>query len=280
MSLGSSEMACTRSLAFQIACIWEATARKPGNVHRFVDFDDCSYADFLLSAAAAAPVWDRAPQEGIGRTVLAAIEATRRVVNTNTNLGICLMIAPLACVPDGIPLRTGVRTVLDTTTVSDSQQVFQAIRRAQPTGLGSAPDQDVANEPTQNLRDIMRLAAERDSVARHYAEGFHDLFEDLLPTLLAGPSLESPIIRAHLELIARGDSLIARKCGQSIADEAAQRAAQVLADGGTGPTLAAFDAWLRADGHRRNPGTSADIIAAGLFVLLREGRLDPVSVSW
>ena len=38
--------------------------------------------------------------------------------------------------------------------------------------------------------------------------------------------------------------------------------------------VADFDFWLRADGHRRNPGTTADLIAAGLFVLLREGRLE------
>jgi triphosphoribosyl-dephospho-CoA synthase len=34
-----------------------------------------------------------------------------------------------------------------------------------------------------------------------------------------------------------------------------------------------FDFWLRSDGHRRNPGTTADLIAAALFVLLREGRV-------
>ncbi len=31
--------------------------------------------------------------------------------------------------------------------------------------------------------------------------------------------------------------------------------------------------WLRADGHRRNPGTTADLVAAALFILLVEGRL-------
>jgi triphosphoribosyl-dephospho-CoA synthetase len=29
---------------------------------------------------------------------------------------------------------------------------------------------------------------------------------------------------------------------------------------------------LRADGHRRNPGATADLIAAALFVALREGQ--------
>jgi triphosphoribosyl-dephospho-CoA synthase len=38
--------------------------------------------------------------------------------------------------------------------------------------------------------------------------------------------------------------------------------------------LADLDFWLRSDGHRLNPGTTADIIAAALFVLLRDRRLN------
>ena len=75
------------------------------------------------------------------------------------------------------------------------------------------------------------------------------------------------------------DSLIRRKCGLEIAQEASQRAADVMIAGrprepAYDHALADFDRWLRADGHRRNPGTTADLIAAGLFVLLREGRLN------
>ena len=32
-----------------VACVLEASARKPGNVHRFADFDDATYVDFMLS---------------------------------------------------------------------------------------------------------------------------------------------------------------------------------------------------------------------------------------
>ena len=43
----------TIGLHCQLACIWEATARKPGNVHRFQDFDDVHhFVDFPASAAA------------------------------------------------------------------------------------------------------------------------------------------------------------------------------------------------------------------------------------
>ena len=34
-----------------------------------------------------------------------------------------------------------------------------------------------------------------------------------------------------------------------------------------------FDRWLRADGHARNPGTTADLVTACLFVALRERRM-------
>ena len=84
------------------------------------------------------------------------------------------------------------------------------------------------------------------------------------------------VVRLHLEFMSRWpDSLIARKCGLAMADEARHRADFVLEAGWPGtPTCQAafntFDAWLRADGHRRNPGTTADLVAATLFAVLRE----------
>ena len=75
------------------------------------------------------------------------------------------------------------------------------------------------------------------------------------------------------------DTLIARKCGWEMARESARRAQEVLDSGWPdAPTsmllLSAFDGWLREDGHRRNPGTTADLVAAILFAGLREGVID------
>src|SRR5690242_4212897 len=111
-------------LCSQLACIWEATARKPGNVHRHRDFEDVSYLDFLVSAAAVAPEMEVAPTRRVGETVLASIRATRLLTGTNTNLGIVLLFAPLAAVPAGQPLRPGLLPVLDGLDVEDSRLVF------------------------------------------------------------------------------------------------------------------------------------------------------------
>ena len=270
----------SRLTAACLAATWEATAYKAGNVHRTADFADVTYADFILSAAAAAPELGRATDRPLGDTILAAIRATRAVVRTNTNLGIVLLLAPLANVPDGVELRAGIRDVLANTTVDDAARVYEAIRLAAPGGLGQAREQDVADAPTLPLRDVMALAADRDLIARQYANDFADVFDLGVPALLDGfrrlGRVEPAIQHCQFVWLARHpDSLIARKRGPELAAEVSRRARDVLERGGVGTAEGRtaydeFDRWLRADGHARNPGTTADLVAACLFVALRE----------
>jgi len=260
----------------QLACIWEATARKPGNVHRFQDFDDSSYVDYLTSAAAIAPVLETAWKRHVGETVLAGVLATRQVARGNTNLGILLLLAPLATVA-GQPLRQGLPHVLTHLDVEDAKLVYEAIRLANPAGLGKVDEQDVREQPTQTLREVMALAAGRDLVALQYADGFKEVFDEIVPALRAslgeGHGLEEAIVRTYLQFLTdHPDSLIARKRGTEAAREVSGRAKQVV----LGKVRRdEFDAWLREGGHGRNPGTTADLLAAALFVALREGSLSP-----
>ncbi len=274
----------------QIACIGEATVRKPGNVHRFRDFDDANYVDFLISAAVVGPVLHVSPDHPVGRTVLEAVRHTRRCVRSNTNLGILLLLAPLTKAAGG-DLRADLLGVLDAIDAEDAGRVFAAIRLADPGGLGRAPEQDVAQPPTLPLRPIMTLAADGDLIARQYANGFREVFDDGAPAILEGiqhtGTMEGAIIHAHLHLMARHpDTLIARKRGAAEAEESARRARAVLDAGWPGgpagwAAFAELDAWLRAEGRGRNPGTTADLIAACLFVLLHEGRITlPLSIPW
>jgi triphosphoribosyl-dephospho-CoA synthase len=278
-------------LCAQLACIWEATARKPGNVHRYADFADLTYLDLLQSAAAIAPVLNTASFFGVGKIVLEAVKATHRVAPTNTNLGIVLLLTPLAAVPPSEDLRSGLPRVLDRLDVADARMAYEAIRLAAAGGLGRVAEQDIREEPTKSLREVMVLAAERDFIARQYANGFHEVLHDGVPALRRGlektRSLENAIIYDHLHLLASyPDSLIVRKRGLAEAEEASSRARSVLAlDWPTGgesqQALNEFDGWLRADGHSRNPGTTADLVTACLFVLLREGTIDlPSQFPW
>jgi triphosphoribosyl-dephospho-CoA synthase len=267
----------------QVACVWEATARKPGNVHRFADFDDATYVDFLMSAAALQEAMTCAPLLGVGRTVRDAVRDTRRVVRSNTNLGMILLLAPLAAAEGHPTLRADVEGLLSRLDVADTRLVYEAIRLANPSGLGQVAQQDVAAEPTLPPREVMALAADRDLVARQYANGFREVFDTGVAALVRGLEttgcLEGAIIVCHLSLMAaHPDSLIARKRGAAEAEEAARRARAVLDAGwphdpGSGEVLARLDDWLRGAGRGRNPGTTADLVTASLFVALREGIL-------
>jgi triphosphoribosyl-dephospho-CoA synthase len=278
-------------LCAQLACIWETTARNPGNAHRFCDFPDATYVDFLSSAAAVGAVLESAWRRPVGQTVLVGVEATRRVVAVNTNLGVLLLLSPLAAVPAGEALRAGLGRVLDRLDVADTRAVYQAIRLAAPAGLGRVPEEDVREEPSQTLRQVMELAVKRDLIARQYANGFQEVFEDGVPALCRGleqlASLEGAIVFCHLHLMAHHpDTLIGRKRGLAEAAEAAQRAQRVLDRGWPGraagrTALAELDSWLRAAGRGRNPGTTSDLVTASLFIALREGIMEvPSRYPW
>jgi triphosphoribosyl-dephospho-CoA synthase len=268
-----------------LACIWEATAPKPGNVYRAADFDDTTYVDFVTSAVAIAPVIDRIAELGVGGAVLAGIEATRALIGPkNTNLGILLLVAPLAAAASDRPLRDSIADVLAALDADDCRDVYAAIRLTQPGGLGDANEADVNADapPAISLVEAMQLAADRDLVARQYTTGFAETFAvaDAIAANAATRPLGDAIVRAFIELLAREpDSLIARKCGLERAREVSGGAKSVLECLASGEdvyhaVLADFDFWLRSDDNRLNPGTSADIIAAALFVLLRERRLN------
>ena len=269
----------------QTACIWEVVSRKVGNVHPHARFADTSLTDFLLSAVAIKLPFNDYCGRGVGSAVWAAVEATQELVGKNTNLGICLLLAPLVAARSRTDLRSPLARLLPDLTVEDAECVFRAIRLAAPGGLGDAPEQDVRAEPTVTLLEVMKLAADRDMVARQYANGFADVFDFGVPALLAGYErfgcVEAAVIDCQLQWLAEyPDSLIARKLGPAAAEVVRQRVRDVLRVGGLASAEGRaagveLDRHLRSDGNKLNPGTTADLVTACLFVALRENKLQP-----
>jgi triphosphoribosyl-dephospho-CoA synthase len=336
--------------AAQLACLLEASAPKPGNVSPGRHFHDTRYEDFLASAAAIGPALAVAGSRPLGETILHAGEATRRWTSANTNLGIVLLLAPLAraaltadpCadlpadqsvdrsvprpggpphrddtatgaghptesprlvaeraptpdpgprrhrhgVPAGnspltLPLRARLAQALAETTVADAAALYAAIRLASPGGLGTVDAEDVRGAPTVTLREAMALAADRDGVAREYATDFATTFELGAPTLRRarqdGLDWADATVETYLTLLAAApDTHVARKRGQAAAAEVTRLARAALAAGGVRTpagrqAVAALDAALRDTRNVNNPGTTADLTAAAIFVALLEG---------
>jgi triphosphoribosyl-dephospho-CoA synthase len=176
--------------------------------------------------------------------------------------------------------------VLNRTTVQDARDVYAAIRLAAPGGLGEADEQDVRDEPTVTLLEAMTLAADRDGVAREYATAYETTFVTGVPALRRarndGLGWDDTVVELFLTLLAAGpDTHIARRGGEALAREVSERARTVIGAGGVRTdegrrAISSMDRDLRNPAHTANPGTTADLTAASLFVLFLEGRSIPL----
>jgi triphosphoribosyl-dephospho-CoA synthase len=177
-----------------------------------------------------------------------------------------------------LPLRHALREVLEHTTVDDARHVYTAIRLARPGGLGRAESQDVAAEPDVTLLEAMRLAADRDGVAREYATGFEVTFERGAPALARarrdGLSWSDAIVEVYLSLLASSvDTHIVRRTGLAAAERVSRMAREALEAGGVRSAsgrqaVDGMDRAMRDARNSNNPGTTADLTAAAIFVTL------------
>jgi len=278
------------SWAAEMACLLEVSAEKPGNINRRNDFNDSGFEDFIISAAAIGPAFRCAAQAPVGETILKAIRDTKRFVRVNTNLGIVLMLVPLAKaagVAGFDALRPALGSVLRGLTVNDAHLAYEAIRLANPGGLGTVEQHDLKGADGQiTLYEAMHLAQDRDSLAREYVTDFKITFEigltAFMTALKKGAAISEAVVQTFLSILAQvPDTLIARKKGMDIAIDISSQAAQILKYGGIFSSrgreeISQFDLALRDERHTLNPGTTADLIAAVLFVFLLENNPSPL----
>lgn len=261
--------------AVRWACLLEATAPKAGNVSPGRSFSDLHYSDFVQAAECTAKVLVRT-DHGYAEAIAETAKLIAQTLHTNVNLGILLLLGPLvktdqATLPDRPDenWQCRVRALLEHSDAQDCRWIYQAINVAAPGGMGNVDEMDLNEQAPEDILTAMRSAATRDRIAQNYADGFTDLFENVVPTLEAGLAEQSDLLSgialAHQRLlIAQPDTLIARKAGWKVAHEVQHRADFAFQDA---PKRASFDAYLRE--NHLNPGTTADLIAAGLYVLLR-----------
>jgi len=264
--------------AYLAACMAELTALKPGNVHAYAAGHRMTVADFEASARASAPAIAAADLT-VGGRILAALRSTRAAVSSNTNLGILLLCAPLAQAAlqsSGSDLRQSLHNVLAALSVDDAASAFAAIRLANPGGLGESSEHDVREPPRITLLEAMRFASDRDRIAVQYVSAFADVFGIGLDRLTAGRQRwrepEWAVSSAFLGFLgAFPDSHIQRKFGVETANDVMMQARtfDALLTKASDPRvilsdLQTFDSALKDKDI--NPGTSADLTVATLFV--------------
>lgn len=263
--------------AFKAACMAELEALKPGNVHIFADGHGMTVQDFIASADAVGEVIAE-PDLTLGERILHSVQATQDAVKMNTNLGMILLCAPLiqAKLNDqGTGLQANIHAVISGSDMQDAEACFAAIRLANPAGLGTVDAHDVHQPADCTLLQAMQQTANQDSIARQYANNFADVFDGLAYYQKALGKWQRPAWAAtalYLHFLSSFlDTHIVRKQGETIAklvqNEAIEHAAEF--NSAFNPknyqsALMAFDAALKKRGL--NPGTSADLTVASLFL--------------
>lgn len=270
--------------AVRWACLLEATAPKAGNVYPGKPFEDLTYQDFVAAAEIASEHLGQTSLS-MSRRMLETVQQTVSTVGTNVNLGIVLLLGPLVAADENrieslaagdgpLEWSRSIQSATRDLDQRDGQRLYQMIQVAEAGGLGTAKSMDVRdrNGPIDIIK-AMALADSYDRIARQYTSGFADLLENVVPivreSIVQRGDVLSGISVAHLQLL-RGepDSLIGRKNGPEVANEVQRRAREV--DLESAESIAHFDQTLRSHDHALNPGTTADLIAAALYLLLRE----------
>ena len=259
-------------------CELDVQSLKPGNVSVYSAVKDLSVDDFLNSAAASAQAITE-PEISLGERILQAIRATQSEVSTNTNLGMILLIAPLIQAryeaSEISELQQVLQSVLQHTTIQDARDVYQAIRLANPGGMGEKPNQDISEEPNVSLLNTMKIAAEWDSIAAQYSNNFADVFTfgvsrycTLLNQWHDEKWATSGLFLSFLTHYP--DSLIERKFGRLKAREISDMISELEMElcrsdlpGRYEAQLLEIDRQLKRD--LINPGTTADLTAASIF---------------
>jgi triphosphoribosyl-dephospho-CoA synthase len=136
------------------------------------------------------------------------------------------------------------------------------------------------------LRDAMRFAAARDSLAREYARGFEVTRELARPALLAAlsraDSVRGALVQAYLEVLSEVPDLdVAGRAGSREAEDVSRMAHGVIKAGGVHSRrglegIANLDGILRADPRLAPSATEPPIIAAAFLVAL---EYDPGSLN-
>ncbi|MFH1789391.1 MAG: triphosphoribosyl-dephospho-CoA synthase [Candidatus Altiarchaeota archaeon] len=292
--------------AAERSCVLEASSEKPGNVSPTQSFSDTKFEDYLAGSNALKPAVAAACLAGCtagsGKTSpdkirlgalikKAMLDVGKSHDGGNTHLGVALVFIPISagaglCMAEkkGFAcLRECIRRVVAASTVEDALNFYEAVNLAEAGGLPKS-ELDVKAEESKNkirekkltFTDIMKLSSEKDMLARELSTEMPVTFDESIPLLSSLTerlgSASDAIVQTYLVVLSRHpDTLIAKKAGMGEAERVSARALEVIGAGGVlteegRSQIRILDRELRVEENKLNPGTTADLIAASIFV--------------
>ncbi len=269
----------------QLALLLEVSGTpKPGNVDRHREYDDLRFEHFVAGAVGSTPGLELAQQgAAVGRAFERGVAGMAEQTAGNTQFGALLLLVPLVRAASSDPgaalTPQAARDVVRATTVEDACDFYRAFEHVD-VGVDDPPsDLEALDvrwgarvEPTLREReltlfDVMELSAGVDGVAREWTQEFSRSF-GAADWIEAGDGpVSERAADAFLRLLAEEpDTFVGKRRDRATATEVVERAQDAL-DGAIDPEELATEFVRRGI----NPGTTADITAAALFIALERG---------
>jgi len=256
----------------QTALLLEAGTRKPGNVGPTRDFDDTTFHQFLAGAAGARRGFDAAVDgAGVGDSFLRCVRGASAHSGGNTQFGALLLLTPLV-VAEARGTVADVEDIVGDTTPEDAARFYEAFDHTDvyvgevDDGYGYDVHDPEAREKVVKdgvtLYEVMEESASRDGVAREWKRGFPRTFHAASRLEAKRGRTRKAVRETYTNLLSEEpDTLVAERRGKEKAREVTRMARELTPD----------ELGERLEEEGINPGTTADITAAAVFVALRRG---------
>ena len=281
--------ACSPGKTAALAALLECSVDKPGNVGPSRDFQDTRLSDFFVSALILGEECDKVAsgKKGFGQGVYDFVSESLNAISVNAHLGTSILFMPVAmstrdsALPmDLDALKNRLEWVLEDAGWMESYMVCKAIRAMSPGGL-SDPS---FYEPSvgELLDDIganrtsylcwMSLGREFDGVARETVEGYPMVFRGA-EKLMSEDRVRDGVLELYIDILADNpDTLVLGKNGEAVArmvSDMARKALRCSCQEAFVEYVGELDTYCAE--HSANPGTTADIVGAAIYVALLAG---------
>ncbi|MFD1562478.1 triphosphoribosyl-dephospho-CoA synthase [Haloarchaeobius amylolyticus] len=256
---------------------------KPGNVDRHRDLAELRFEHFLAGAVGAREGLELAADgAAVGPAFERAVAGMATQEGDNTQFGALLLLVPLVRAAREDLSQPVAEAVVRETTVGDTAAFYRAFDHVD-VGVADPPadmaDLDVrrgsdavpaVEEHGLTLFELMERSVPGDDVAREWVRGFDRSFVAAQRLAEADGPVSDRTAAVFLSLLAeRADTLVATRHDEATARDVTERAGELVAADALETDPAAVEAFADDLVERGiNPGTTADITAAGLFIAL------------
>ncbi|WP_259135607.1 triphosphoribosyl-dephospho-CoA synthase [Methanosalsum natronophilum] len=294
----------------QLAMSLEVSATpKPGNIDRDHDFDDTKYEHFLASSISVFPtIFNLCTyNKGLGESIYSGVlESLKWQRGGNTHFGAYVLLVPLAAAIIKMvdkekeftlqQLLSCASHTVENTDIVDSINFYNAfnygnvrVKSVNEFDLKNSESIDQIKNSKLTLFDLMQMSKNRDLLANEWVNGFKrcGYASNLICESFIHPmnilkekekNINYSIIYTFLKLLSEyNDTFITIKHNSKVSENVSIKArylVQKIDDKKQSissiiPELNKFDQELLE--QRINPGSTADIIVAGLFISLFGG---------